>query len=131
MLELATAEITGAVVSLFTVTLTAALVAVLPAASRATAVSVWLPLVAVVLSHETEYEVEVSSAPRFAPSSLNCTPATPTLSLAAAVTVTDPVTFAPADGAVIETVGAVPSRVVNVKSPDVARLPAASRDFTR
>ena len=43
----------GAVVSLSTVTLTAAEVVVLPAASRARAVSVWAPLVAVVVFHDT------------------------------------------------------------------------------
>ena len=73
----------------------------------------------------------MSSAPRFVPSTLNCTPFTPTLSLAAAVTLTVPDTVAPAAGAVTETVGAVPSGVVNVKSGDVARLPAASRECTR
>ena len=39
---------------LLTVTLTPALVVVFPAASRATAVSVWRPLVAVVLFQATE-----------------------------------------------------------------------------
>jgi hypothetical protein len=39
--------------TLFTVTLTAALVVVLPAASRATADSVWLPSATVVESHTT------------------------------------------------------------------------------
>ena len=34
-------------------------------------------------------------------------------------------------GAVTETLGAVPSGVVKLKSPDVARLPAASRDRAR
>ena len=44
----------GAVVSgLVTVTVTAVEVAMLPAASRATAVSVWVPLVAVVVFHDT------------------------------------------------------------------------------
>ena len=50
----ATLAITGGVVSLLTVTLTAVLVVWLPAASRATAVSVWLPLAAAVVLHETE-----------------------------------------------------------------------------
>ena len=50
----------------------------------------------------------MSSAPRFAPSSLNCTPATPTLSAALAVTMTlPPVTVAPLAGAVIDTAGTV------------------------
>ena len=45
-------EMVGGVLS--TVTLTAAAVAVFPAASRATAVKLWAPLVAKVLFHETE-----------------------------------------------------------------------------
>jgi hypothetical protein len=53
----------------------------------------------------------VTSAPRFAPSSLNCTPTTPTLSAALAETVVVPATVAPAAGAVIETVGGVLSLV--------------------
>src|SRR3989442_10089013 len=73
--------------ALDTVTVTAADVVTLPAASRATAVRVWAPLVAVVVAQETEYGAVVASAPRVAPSSLNCTPTTPTLSLALAETV--------------------------------------------
>src|SRR5580765_7510072 len=49
-----TDEMTGGVVSLFTVTATAALVVRLPAASRATAVSVWPAFVAVVVFQDTE-----------------------------------------------------------------------------
>src|SRR5205085_1583273 len=62
--------------------------------------------------HEIEYGAAVSSAPRFAPSSVNCTPATATLSLPVAVTVTVPLTVAPAAGAVTDTVGAVVSGVI-------------------
>src|SRR5437762_538202 len=102
-------ETDGAVVSLLTVTATAADVVVLPAASRATAVSVWLPFVAVVVFQETEYGEAASSAPRLAPSNLNCTPATPTLSLAVALTVMLPDTVVFATGALIETDGAVVS----------------------
>src|SRR5437867_3634060 len=101
-----------------------------PAASRATAVSVWLPLVAVVLVQETEYDAVVSSVPSRAPSSLNCTPATPTLSVAFAVTVTTPETVAAGAGAVIETVGGVVSSVVNEQLVEVAPFPAASFDLT-
>src|SRR5207245_3261116 len=120
--------------ALTTVTLTAAAVAVLPAASRVMAVRVCTSLLAAVVFHERTYGAVVTSAPRLAPSSLNCTPTTPTLSVALADTVTVPAMVAPADGAVIETVGGVVSggaAVVNVTSADVARLPAASRDFTR
>ena len=56
------------------------------------------------------------------------------LSAAEALSETTPETEAPSAGAVIETVGGVVSGVagvVKVALPDVARLPAASRDFTR
>ena len=52
----------------------------------------------------------MSSVPIFTPSNLNCTPTTPTLSEADAVTFTAPVTVPPV-GEVIETVGAVVSPV--------------------
>src|SRR5205807_1315850 len=122
--------------ALSTVTLTTAEVAVFPAASRATAVRLWTPLEVVMLVHETEYGAAVTSAPRLAPSSLNWTPAAPTLSVALAETVIVPETVAPEAGAVMETTGGVrsatdPTSDVKVKSADGARLPAASRDFTR
>ena len=72
----------GAVVSLETVTVTAVEVVVLPAASRATAVSVCDALVAFLVSHASAYGALVPSAPTFAPSTLNCTPTTLTLSVA-------------------------------------------------
>src|SRR5213594_2095020 len=100
---------TGVGGMLFTVTLTVVAVAVLPAASRATAVRVWDALVAVVVFHERAYGAVVISAPRLAPSSLNWTPTTPTLSVALAETVSVPDTVAPLAGAVIETVGGVVS----------------------
>src|SRR3954469_22850084 len=95
---------------LLTVTVTPADAAVLPAASRATPVSVWDPLPIVVVFHTIENGDAVSSGPRFAPSILNCTPATPTLSEASAVTATVvPDTVTAAAGAVTETVGGVAS----------------------
>src|SRR5688572_20761618 len=103
---------------LLTVTETAALIVRLPAASRATAVSVWLPFGAVVVSHVVENGAVVSSAPRSPPSRLNCTPATPTLSDALAETPTGPETVAPGSGAEIATAGAV----VSDPAPD-ARQP--------
>src|SRR5258708_7076427 len=110
------------------VTVTAADVAVLPAASRATAVSVCEALLAVVVFQATEYGAVVTSAPRFAPSSLNCTPTTPTLSDALAPTVVVPDTVAPAAGAVMLTVGGVVSlKTVTVAAAAVAVLPAPSR----
>ena len=61
----------GGVVSFETVTATEADVLVLPAASRATALRVWLPSAAVVVFHVTAYGAAVSSAPRAPPSSRN------------------------------------------------------------
>src|SRR6266404_451894 len=113
---------------LLTATVTAAAVLVLPAASRATALKLCEPLCAVLVSQATCHGALVTSAPRFAPSSLSCTPATPTLSVAFAVTVTVPETVAPAAGELIETDGAAVSFItVTVTAADVVLLPAASR----
>ena len=84
---------------------------VLPAPSRAIAVSVCGPFEAAVVSHATEYGFVVSSVPKFVPSSRNCTPATAVLSAADAVTFTVCDTVAPLAGAVSETVGGVVSAV--------------------
>ena len=62
----------------------------------------------------TLYGAAVSGAPRFAPFSRNCTLATPTLSLAVAVTVTEPDTVDPLAGAEIATVGSVVSALLTV-----------------
>src|ERR1051325_5861481 len=97
------------VVTLPTVTLTAAEVFTFPAASRATAVTECVPLDAVLVSHEVEYGAVISSAPTLAPSTLNCTPTTPTFADALAVTEVVPVRTAHRPGAVIETVGSVVS----------------------
>src|SRR5688572_9375403 len=110
--------------ALLTVTVTPAEVRVLPAASRATAVIVWLPLVAVVVFHDVAYGAVVSSAPRLFPSSLNWTPTTPTLSLALADAVIVPDTVAPPAGAVTDTVGSVVSDDPEVRHP--TRLFAAT-----
>ena len=72
------------------------------------------------VSQLTLYGLDVSSAPRFAPSSLNCTPATAPLSVALALTATLPFTVAPWAGAVSETVGGV----VSAEETPVAWLPA-------
>src|SRR5947208_1016940 len=72
--------------------------------------NVCVPFAIVVVFHITLYGTPVSSAPRLAPSSLNCTPATPTLSVALAETVTDePDTVALFAGALKETAGGVES----------------------
>ena len=122
-------ETVGAVRSLFTITLTAD-AAVLPAPSRAIALSVCGPLATPVVFQAIENGVAVSSAPRFAPSNWNWTPITATLSDAVAETVTlAPATVAPLAGAVIDTVGGVPSTLftVTLTEADVVELPAASR----
>src|SRR5258705_4522408 len=79
-------ETDGGVVSFDTVTVMPAEVVTLPAASRATAVRVWLPFAAALVFQDTEYGEVVSSVPRLTPSSLNCTPTTAKLSLGVAQT---------------------------------------------
>ena len=121
-------ETTGGVVSLETVTPMTALVVRFPAASRATADRVCAPFVEDLLSHDALYGAIVTSAPNAAPSSSNCTPTTPTLSLAPANTLTVPETVAPLAGAVIETAGGVVSlKTVTLTTALVVRFPAASR----
>src|SRR6266851_3253181 len=124
-----TAEMTGGTAALLTVTETLPLVAVFPAASLATAASVCVPLAAVAVFQETLYEgpAPLTTLPRFAPSSLNWTPVTPTLSVAFAVTVTPvPLTVAPFAGAVIDTDGGIVSLfTVTETLPLVAVFPAA------
>src|SRR5437899_1461921 len=117
-------ETVGALLS--TITVTAVAVAVFPAASRATAVRVWLAFVALVVFHTTLYGAVVASVPSGAPSSMNCTPATPTLSDAVADSVTAaPVTVVPVAGAVNEIVGALLS-TVTVTEPAAVVCPTAS-----
>src|SRR5205809_814318 len=118
----------GGVVSLNTVTVTAAEVVRLPAASRATAVSVCEPLLAVVVFQETEYGAAASSTPRLAPSDRKCVVTGTMLSEALAVTLVVPPTVAPETGEVMLTVGGVVSlNAVTVTAAEVVRLPAASR----
>jgi hypothetical protein len=106
-------EITGAALS--TVTVTAAEVAEFPAASRATATIECDALLTDVLFQVIEYGDDVTSEPTFAPSTLNCTPTTPTLSEAFAESVTDePCTVAPPEGAEMETVGGVVSDAAGI-----------------
>ena len=82
----------------------------LPAASRATAVRLCAPFETLPDGQLTEYGAVVSSAPRLPPSTLNCTPTTPTLSEEFAAKLTEPETVAPAAGLVRATVGAVVGR---------------------
>src|SRR5439155_16678936 len=102
------------------VTLTAAEVVVFPAASRATAVRVCAPLLAVAVFHESAYGAVVTSAPRGAPSSWNCTPTTRTLSVALAATVTVPAIGELAAGAVTVTDGGAVA--AGGRTPTPARL---------
>src|SRR4051812_41760760 len=99
----------GSTAGLLTVIATEAEVVVLPASSFAVAVSVCGPFAVPKLSQENWYGAVVRSAPSGSPSSLNWTPATPTLSAAVAVSVVVPWMVAPAAGAVTDTVGAVVS----------------------
>ena len=80
------------------------------------------------VSRLTAYGALTSSAPRFEPSRTNCTPTVP--ALAVAVTAITPETVAFAPGEVIDAVGPAAAAVVNVRSPETPRLPAASRDRT-
>jgi len=117
-------EITGAVFA--TVTAMPADVAEFPDVSVAKAVSVCAAFEAVVEFQEIEYGAVVMAAPMFAPSNLNCTLATATLSAALAVNETVPVRVAPAEGAVTETVGGVVSAAgVEPVRPTWCGLPAA------
>src|SRR5687767_1665598 len=93
--------IAGALLS--TVTATLVEVAVWPTASRATAVKVCEPLVAVVVSQATENGATRSSPPNGAPSTKNLTPATAMLSEAAAATVTERERSDPVAGDVMAT----------------------------
>ena len=118
---------------LFTVTVTGWTVVELPAASRAIAVSVCWPFGTVALLQLRVKGALVSSAPRSAPSRRNCTPATPTLSVALAFTSIVPVTVEPPAGAVSETLGALVSAVTVARASfDAAPMfPAASSAVTR
>src|SRR5437867_1504738 len=94
---------------LATVTRTGAEIALLPASSRARAVSVCVPSGTVRVSHVASYGVAMSS-PITTPSTKNCTAATPTASAALAFTVIVPDTVSPSLGDMSATVGGVVSR---------------------
>ena len=82
----------------------------MPAASLATATINFEPLEVAVPSQVIEYGEEVSSLPTLTPFTLNCAPATPTVSDPFADSVTDdPETVAPFEGSVRETEGAIVS----------------------
>src|SRR5258708_6660297 len=114
--------------ALDTVTVTAAEVATLPAASRARALRACAPFATFVVSKATEYGAAVSSAPSAAPSIRNCTPATPTLSDAVAVTVIVPARVVPDAGDAMLTIGGVVSlNTVTVTGAEVYSRPIKSR----
>src|SRR4051812_19799558 len=90
-------------------------VVVLPATSRATALTVCEPSDTVVEFQLAEYGELVSAAPTGEPSTLNCTLETASLSNASAARATEgPETVAPDDGAVRNTVGALLSTTTGI-----------------
>src|SRR2546427_8842183 len=114
------ASIAGGPAGFEIVTLVDADVARLFEVSRARAAGVCVELFdRVVVSQPIVYGGVVTSAPNATPSTRNCTPATPTLSEAVAVTATVPLTVAPFAGAVTLTAGGVVS-TVTVTVADVA-----------
>jgi hypothetical protein len=72
----------------------------------------------------------VTAAPRFVPSTWNCTLATATLSDAVAVTVIAPETVAPETGELMDTVGGVVSDVLLFTVKDTAALVALLFDVS-
>ena len=92
----------GAVRSLSTFTVTVAAAPVPPLVSLAMADRKCWPLGTVIVPHEIEYGLDVSSAPRLTPSRTNCTPAiVPLPAVGVAETVTTLETVDPFEGAVI------------------------------
>ena len=87
--------------------------------SLAVAVRTCEPFTVLAVSQDMVYGEDKSSAPRFTPSSLNCTPATELLSEAVAETVTAPETAVLLAGAVIEMTGAC----VSLKAAVMAVFP--------
>src|SRR5262249_61843180 len=90
--------------------------------TRAPADGVWAPLAGVVVPHVTAWGGVAPWTPRLPPSSLNWTPATPTLSAALADTVILPLTVAPPSGAVRAIVGGVASAIAAPLPVAIAEL---------
>lgn len=137
--------VTGEVsVTLDTIMATEVEVAVFPAWSSAVATRVWAPFETPVVFHVPEYGDVVRTTPRLNPSSLNWTldiplwvwPGMMGSEVAAERETDEPDTVALFVGKVMETVGGVRSgvremgEVVNVWSPDWAKLLEESRDMT-
>jgi hypothetical protein len=117
---------------LLNVTVTAEDVLEFPAASRATAVMVYMPFAESSEEALNVYGAEVISGPAFEPFIWNWTPATPTLSEAAAVNVTTPERIALFAGEVTETVGGCVSAwtcAVTAMVVDCEALPPAPEQF--
>ena len=96
-------------VALETVTVTEVVVVVLRTSSLITAARTCGPSAVTVVSQFTVYGAAVIGVPRSAPSSLNCTLRTLTLSFAVALTAVVPETVTPPAGAVSAPVGFVMS----------------------
>jgi hypothetical protein len=128
----------GGVVSLNTVTVTGSEVQLRPSRSRATAVSVCDPLLAVLVFHCTEYGGAVSSTPTLTPSTLNWTPMTvrpPTIVTFALTAIVLP-TVDPDVGEVIVTINLLRScaeagDAESEAKPRVTNSGAAAREITR
>src|SRR2546422_8568871 len=114
--------------ALETVTVTSVATIVLPAVSVARAEIVWFPFTMAAVFQITEYDgpAPVTSAPSGVPSTKNCTPAMARLSVAVAVTVTDPDTVVAAAGAVMPTTGRVLSTVQAAPAGVGSTLPTGS-----
>jgi len=117
--ESVTAVTTGPAATLFTVTVTPLLVPVFPPESVTTAVSVCVVLVAVVVFQLMLYGADVTADPRLLPSNWNCTLATlsPPLAAAVAVTGTVPLTVDPLTGAVMLPVGGTAALLTVTATP--------------
>jgi hypothetical protein len=120
-------SVPGGGVAFETVTAIAVETVLFPAASLATAVTVWDPLATADVFQDIEYGDDVSSAPTFVPSNLNCTPMTPTLSDAVAESVMTLDTVVPPLGAVRETVGATVSADTE-DGPGTGVLPESAQE---
>ncbi len=88
---------------MLTVTVTGFDVTLVPFELIATAVNTWLPFEVVPVPQANVYGAAVMAAPRFAPSSLNCTEVIGMSLVGEAATVTVPKTVAPVLGLVIDT----------------------------
>src|SRR5712691_3218386 len=97
-----------------------------PAASRAIADTVWVPLETLAVFHTSSYGAAPTSGPIGAPSIVNRTPVTPMSSVAAASTATVPARIAPGTGVVNATVGGSASLATVTLMTLELSLPAAS-----